>query len=168
MVLWNSPKLKISNMGPWLTAQGTSTSRGSRLVARRSVWCIYRPLRPKSTIPHHITGWSKETVDCKFLLTDPKFSKSVITRWFLESLYGEVLVFWCLMCLRCQRAWDEMGQKTAKLGQKLAFLTKYGHFGPFNPMPDLKTIRTSCLGGFSVMWIPKLLLTHIEIRIFGP
>ena len=29
------------------------------------------------------------------------------------------------MCLRCQPACDEMGQKTAKFGQKLAFLAKY-------------------------------------------
>ena len=40
------------------------------------------------------TGWSKETVDCNFLLTDPKLSKSAITQWFLESLNREVLVFW--------------------------------------------------------------------------
>ena len=47
------------------------------------------------------TGWSKETVDCKFLLTDPKFPKSVITQWFLKSLYREVLVFWCFKSVRC-------------------------------------------------------------------
>ena len=47
------------------------------------------------------TGWSKETVDYKFLLTDPKISKSVITQWFLESLYREVLVFWCFKSVRC-------------------------------------------------------------------
>ena len=48
-----------------------------------------------------LTGWSKETVDCKFLLTDPKFPKSVLTQWFLESLYREVLVFWCFKSVRC-------------------------------------------------------------------
>ena len=41
-------------------------------------------------------------------------------------------------------------------------------FGPFDPMPDQKTMRTSCPGGFYVMWVPKLLLTPIKIRIFGP
>ena len=46
------------------------------------------------------TGWSKETVDCNSLLTDPKLSKSVITQWFLESLYREVLVFWCFKSVR--------------------------------------------------------------------
>ena len=29
-------------------------------------------------------------------------------------------------------------------------------------------MRTSCLGGFPVMLVPKLLLTPIKIRIFGP
>ena len=47
------------------------------------------------------TGWSKETVDCNSLLTDPKLPKSVITQWFLESLYREVLVFWCFKNARC-------------------------------------------------------------------
>ena len=47
------------------------------------------------------TGWSKETVDCKSRLTDPKISKSVITQWILESLYREVLVFWCFKGVRC-------------------------------------------------------------------
>ena len=35
-------------------------------------------------------------------------------------------------------------------------------------MPDQKTMQTSCLGGFSIMWVPKLLLTPVKIRIFGP
>ena len=43
-----------------------------------------------------------------------------------------------------------------------------GFFGPFDPMADQKTIQTSCLGGFSVMWVPKVLLIPIEIRILGP
>ena len=43
-----------------------------------------------------------------------------------------------------------------------------GMFGPFDLMPDQKTMRTSCLGGFFIMWVPKLLLTPVKIRIFGP
>ena len=39
------------------------------------------------------TGWSLKTVDCIFLLTDPKISKSAITQWFLVSSFREVLVF---------------------------------------------------------------------------
>ena len=61
--------------------------------------------------------------------------------------------------------WDK---KRPNLAKNWHFWPNMGIFGPFNPMPDLKTIRTSCLGGLSVMWIPKLLLTHIKIRIFGP
>ena len=61
-----------------------------------------------------------------------------------------------------------MGPKMAKFGPKLAFWAQYRHFGPFDLMPDQKTMRTSCLGGFSIMWVPKLLLTPIKISIFGP
>merc|ERR1711952_636447 len=35
-------------------------------------------------------------------------------------------------------------------------------------MPDQKTMRTRCLGGFSVMWVTKLLIFPVEIRIFCP
>ena len=41
-------------------------------------------------------------------------------------------------------------------------------FGPFDLMPNQKTMRTSCLDGFSIMWVPKLLFTTVENRIFGP
>ena len=42
-------------------------------------------------------------------------------------------------------------QKRPNLAKNWHFWPNMGIFGPFNPMPDLKTIRTSCLGGFSVM-----------------
>ena len=35
-------------------------------------------------------------------------------------------------------------------------------------MPDQKTMWTRCQGGFSVMWVPKLLLSLVKIRIFCP
>ena len=47
------------------------------------------------------TGWSLKTVDFNFFLTDPKNSKSAKTQWFSESLYREVLVFWCFKIVRC-------------------------------------------------------------------
>ena len=58
--------------------------------------------------------------------------------------------------------------KNEFLAQKWPNLTKNWHFGPFDPMPEQKTMQTSCLGSFYIMWIPKLLLTPIKIRIFGP
>ena len=60
------------------------------------------------------------------------------------------------------------GQKTAKFGPKRAFSVKYWHFWPICSHTDQKTMRTNCPGGFSVMLVPKLLLTPIKIRIFGP
>ena len=48
------------------------------------------------------------------------------------------------------------------------FGPKTAKFGPFDLMPDQKTMRTSCPSGFSIMWVPKLLLTPLKIKIFGP
>ena len=51
----------------------------------------------------------------------------------------------------------------------------FGHLGPniaifctFCPMPDQKTMWTRCLGGFSVMWVTKLLISPVKKRIFCP
>ena len=49
------------------------------------------------------TGWSKETVNCNFSLTDLKDTKYSITQWFLESLHREVLIFWCLKRVRWKK-----------------------------------------------------------------
>ena len=35
-------------------------------------------------------------------------------------------------------------------------------------MPDQKTMWTRCLGGFSVMWVTKLLISEVKKRIFCP
>ena len=35
-------------------------------------------------------------------------------------------------------------------------------------MPDQKPMRTRCLGGFSIMWVTKLLISLVKIRIFCP
>ena len=42
-----------------------------------------------------------------------------------------------------------------------------GFFGPFDPMPLKKEMWTSCPGGFSLMWVQKLLLPPVRIGIFG-
>ena len=48
------------------------------------------------------------------------------------------------------------------------FLPNIDIFGPFDPMPDQNTMRTSHLGGFSIMWVSKLLFTPKDIKILGP
>ena len=60
-------------------------------------------------------------------------------------------------------------------GQIWPNLCILGHFGPnigifgqFCPLPNQKTLRRRCLCGFSVMLIPKLLLSLVKIRIFCP
>ena len=47
-----------------------------------------------------ITGWSKETVNYNFSLTDLKDTKYGITQYFLESWYSLVLIFGCLKWVR--------------------------------------------------------------------
>ena len=60
------------------------------------------------------------------------------------------------------------GLKTAKFSLKLTFLPKYWHFWPIwsNAWPKNNADKLS--RWFSVMLVPKLLLTPIKIRIFGP
>ena len=41
-------------------------------------------------------------------------------------------------------------------------------FCPFRPMLDQKPMRTTCLGGVSVMWGTKPLIFPVKIRIFCP
>ena len=41
-------------------------------------------------------------------------------------------------------------------------------FGPFDTIPDQRAMQTSCLGSFSVIWVPKLLLTSARNWIFWP
>ena len=55
-----------------------------------------------------------------------------------------------------------------KFGQNLLFWPNIDIFGPFGPMADQKTMRTRCLGGVSVTWVPKLLLSPVRNRIFCP
>ena len=62
-----------------------------------------------------------------------------------------------------------------KNGQIWSEICIFDHFGPniaifctFCPMPDQKTMRTRCLGGFSGMWVPNLLLPLVKIWNFGP
>ena len=51
-------------------------------------------------ISTYSTGWLLKTVD--FIFSNrPKKSISAITQWFLKSLYGEVLVFWCIKTVLC-------------------------------------------------------------------
>ena len=60
------------------------------------------------------------------------------------------------------------GPKTAKFGPKLAFWAKYRHFWPTWSNAWPKNNADKLPKWFSVKLVPKLLLTPIKIRIFGP
>ena len=47
------------------------------------------------TIYGHATGWSIATVFYHFFLTGTKKQKNPITQWFLQTLYMDILIFWC-------------------------------------------------------------------------
>ena len=54
------------------------------------------------------------------------------------------------------------------LRQNLAFSQNISIFGPFGLRAHQKPMRTRCQGGFSITWVPTLLLPPVRIRIFGP
>ena len=58
--------------------------------------------------------------------------------------------------------------KTAKFGPKLAFWAKYRHFLPIWSNAWPKNNADKLCMWFPVMLVPKLLLTPIKIRLFGP
>ena len=67
--------------------------------------------------------------------------------------------------LKNQDFWSINGQIWPK---KCFFLLNIGIFGPFDPIADQKSMRTRCLGSFSITRGPKLLLPPVRIKIFGP
>ena len=50
------------------------------------------------------TGWSKKTVNCNFFVTGVKITKTGKTQPFLEMVYWEVLIFWCLKSVRSKQS----------------------------------------------------------------
>ena len=64
-----------------------------------------------------------------------------------------------------------VGTKTfASYRNNLDFWPRKAKFGPyyaFLVMPDQKTMRIRCLGGFSVMWVTKLLISLVKIGFFA-
>ena len=46
-----------------------------------------------------------------------------------------------------------LAQVWPNLAKNWHFWPNIGIFGPFDPIPDQKTMQTRCLGGFSVTWV---------------
>ena len=59
-------------------------------------------------------------------------------------------------------------QKRPNLAQNWHFWPNMANFGPFDLLPNQKTMQTSCLGGSSVTLVQKLLVTPIKMSIYGP
>ena len=87
----------------WLT-WGPNLSLVKKLLKHLRTYlkhCLGAIRRSDKHIVNIYTGWSKETVTSNLFLTGPEISKSAITQWFLQSLYREILVFWCFKIIRC-------------------------------------------------------------------
>ena len=54
------------------------------------------------------------------------------------------------------------------MAQNWQFWPNISLFGPSDPMPDQKTMQTRRLGGFSIMWLSKLLLTPEKLGFLAP
>ena len=64
-----------------------------------------------------------------------------------------------------------MAQKRPKFAHTMplwSFWAKYWHFLPISPHARPKNNQTRCLGGFSGMWVPNLLLPLVKVKNFGP
>ena len=72
-------------------------------------------------------------------------------RWFFRYVGTKTFASSC----KNQDFWPKNGQIWPKIGIFGHFGPNICIFGPFRPMPDQKTMRTRCVGGFSVMWVPK-------------
>merc|ERR1712004_308842 len=80
----------------------------------------------------------------------------------LESRYEGTKIF-----TPCPQKIGFRAQKRPILAQNWHFGPNIGIFGPFDLMPDQKKNADKLSRWFSVMLVPKLLLTPIKIRIFG-
>merc|ERR1712115_747256 len=65
----------------------------------------------------------------------------------LESRYEGTKIF-----TPCPQEIGFWAQKRPNLAKNWQFWPNIGIFGPFDLMPDQKTMRTSCLGGFLLCW----------------
>ena len=87
------------------------------------------------------------------------FNTKEVSHWFPDVRVPKVL-------LHPPKKWI-FGPKTAKFGPKLAFWAKYRHFLPIWSNAWPKNNADKLPKWFSVMLVPKLLLTPIKFRIFG-
>ena len=62
----------------------------------------------------------------------------------------------------------DFGPKNGQIWPKTGIFGQILAFWPIWYIARPKTMQTRCLGDFSVLWVPKLLITPIKMRIFGP
>ena len=95
-------------------------------------------------------------------MVDQNNDANKLPRWFFRYIGTNLLLPPVRLGVLVRK-----GQIWSKICSFGHFGLNIGIFGPFRPMSDQKTMRTRCLGVFSVMWLPKLLLSPMRIRIFA-
>ena len=87
------------------------------------------------------------------------------------SYLGGFSIMWVPKLLLTPEKLGFLAQKRPKLVQNMQFRSIWPNIGIFLPISshgDQKPMTTRCLGGFSVMWVTKLLISPIKMRIFCP
>ena len=79
----------------------------------------------------------------------------------LQILYYLVSIYYLLY----SNLFGNFGPINGQTWPKNVFFAKYWHFWPILSHAQ-KTMQTTCPGGFSVIWVPKLLLSPVKIRSF--
>ena len=84
-------------------------------------------------------------------LTNQFFSTKKVSHWFPDMRVPKVI-------LPSPQKIGFLAQKRPNLAQNWHFRPNIGIFGPFDLLPDQKTKRTSCLGGFLLCWYQNFYL----------
>ena len=83
----------------------------------------------------------------------PKNNVNKLSRWFS--------VIWVPKLSLTPIKFRIFGQKRTNLAQNGHFWSNIGIIGIFGPMRDQKIMWTKCLSVFSVIWVPKILLSLV-------
>ena len=96
-------------------------------------------------------------------MANQKNDANKVPRWFF--CYVDIKSFASFQ--KNKDFWPKNGHIWPKIGIFGEFGPNIGILGPSRLMPYQNIMQTRCLGDFSVMWVPKLLLSPVKIRIFA-
>ena len=142
-----------------------------RLVYWCQGWCIAAKQVSVNRLPPDrwlCTSFRREILHCQriksFLASpgDASFMASFMPdqKTIETRCLGGFAVMWVPKFLLSPVKIRNIGQKRPNLAQNWNFWPNIGIFGPFGLMPDQKTMRTSCLGGFCYVGTKTFTYSH--------